>query len=408
MTFTEKSRRDVLNKIDNLVAKKFYDPKFKGHDWPALVENHRDRIMSEAEPPAFEGAVNNMLRELGSSGLGLISPKTRIASKNAISATFQDCETEYGRRWVFQDVHAGGPAANAGIKPGDVLMSIGGTETTPADKKPLFAMGQSHDLVIEKVTGTSNVTISIPIAKHAENPCAVPDRVRVEMIDGVPVVKIPLFPGKLGIDFAAQVSEVFDSQLKSVDRLVLDLRGNPGGGLGCLRLMSILTPGNKPIGFSLGRAEAQNGYDRENLPRFSRIPRSKFEVPWLALRFAGRKSVVLVTEGIGARRFQERVVVLVNEHTTCASEMVALFAREETGAKIFGTTTPGRLVSHSGFKLDHGFTLALPVAAYMSWTGTRLDGTGIEPEFKVNWSYSDSRRDIDTQLSASVYLAKSL
>ena len=108
------------------------------------------------------------------------------------------------------------------------------------------------------------MTISIPVAKHAENPCAIPDRVRVEMIDGVAVVKIPLFPGKLGIDFAAQVSEVFDSQLKSVDRLVLDLRGNPGGGLGCLRLMSILTPGNKPIGFSLGRAEAENGYDRSS------------------------------------------------------------------------------------------------------------------------------------------------
>jgi C-terminal processing protease CtpA/Prc len=408
MIFTEKNRRDVLDKIDTLVAKKFYDPKFKGHDWPALVESHRDRIMTKAEPPEFEGAVNNMLRELGSSGLGLISPKTRIASKNAISATFHDCETEFGRRWVFQDVHAGGPAANAGIKPGDVLMSIGGIEITPADKKPLFAMGQSHNLVIEKVTGTSKVTISIPVAKHSENPCAVPDRVRVEMIDGVAVVKIPLFPGKLGIDFAAQVSEVFDSQLKSVDRLVLDLRGNPGGGLGCLRLMSILVPGNNPIGFSLGRADAENGYDRDKLPRFSRIPRTKFEVPWLALRFVGRKSVVLVTEGIGARRFHERVVVLVNEHTTCASEMVALFAREETGAQILGSATPGRLVSHTGFKLDHGFTLALPVAAYMSWTGTRLDGTGIEPEFNVDWSYSDSRHDIDTQLSDSVKLAKSL
>jgi hypothetical protein len=74
MIFTEKNRRDVLHRIDHLVAKKFYDPKFKGHDWPALVESHRDKIMTQAEPPEFESAVNNMLRELGSSGLGLISP----------------------------------------------------------------------------------------------------------------------------------------------------------------------------------------------------------------------------------------------------------------------------------------------------------------------------------------------
>jgi len=408
MKLTEKNRRDVLNKIDRLVAKKFYDPKFKGHDWPALVAAHRDRIMCEAEPPAFEGAVNNMLRELGSSGLGLISPQTRIASKNAISATFHDSETEYGRRWVFQDVHAGGPAANAGIKTGDVLISIGGSEITPADRKPLFAMGQTHDLAVETPSGPSKANISIPAAKHAENPCAVPDRVRVEMIDGIAIVKIPLFPGRLGIDFAAQVSQVFNSQLKSVDRLVLDLRGNPGGGVGCLRLMSILTAGNKPVGFSVGRSAAERGYDRARLPRFGRIPRSKVEVPWLAIRYVGRKSVVLVTEGLGARAFHDRVVVLVNEHTTCASEMVAVFAREETGAKIVGSTTPGRLVSHSGFKVGYGFTLALPIAAYLSWAGTRLDGAGIKPDVPIDWSYSDTRAGIDKQLSAGMAVAKSL
>ena len=144
--------------------------------------------------------------------------------------------------------------------------------------------------------------------------------------------------------------------------------------------MSVLTAGIKPIGFSIGRAAAERGFDQAQFSRFGKIPRSKMEVPWLAVRFAGKKSVVLVTEDLGPRAFQGRVVVLVNEHTTCASEMVALFAREATGAKIVGTSTPGRLVSHSGYKIGHGFTLALPVAAYTSWGGTRLDGTGIQPD----------------------------
>jgi C-terminal processing protease CtpA/Prc len=63
--------------------------------------------------------------------------------------------------------------------------------------------------------------------------------------------------------------------------------------------------------------------------------------------------------------------------------MVALFAREETGATIVGSETPGRLVSHTGVKLGHGLTLALPVAAYTSWAGTRLDGIGIKPESQI-------------------------
>ena len=116
----------------------------------------------------------------------------------------------------------------------------------------------------------------------------------------------------------------------------------------------------------------------------------------------------LVTEGLGHRRFHDHVVVLVNEHTTCASEMVALFAREEAGAKVLGTATPGRLVSHTGFKLGYGFTLALPVAAYSSWNGTRLDGCGIEPDAVVDWSYSEARRGIDNQLASAIDMVNTL
>jgi carboxyl-terminal processing protease len=94
-----------------------------------------------------------MLRQLGTSGLGLLSSQTRIKSKNAISATFADAETEYGRRWVFQDVHAGGPAANAGVEVGDVVTSVGGHEIYSSDSQPLFAMGESQTMVIQKTTG---------------------------------------------------------------------------------------------------------------------------------------------------------------------------------------------------------------------------------------------------------------
>jgi C-terminal processing protease CtpA/Prc len=391
-----------------LVADKFYDPTFKGHDWPALVETHREQILRQADRLQFAEAVNEMLHALKTSGLGLISEQTKITSKNSISATFHQAETEYGQRWVFQDVHAGGPAAQASIEPGDVSISIGGTEIfAPADK-PLFAMGQSHDLVVGRANGTASVRLTAPAAKHRGNPCAEPDMISVEFRNGVAVAKVPLFPGKLGIDFAAKISEVFDTTLATAERLVLDLRGNPGGGVGCLRLMSVLTAGRRPVGFSVDRATKVRGYDREQFPRFDRIPNSKLAVPWLAARFLGKKSVVLATEGLGPRPFQNRVVVLVNQHTTCASEMVALFAREELGAKIIGTETPGRLVSHSGFKLGNGFTLALPVAAYVSWGGTSLDGVGLKPDVIADWSYAYACNRIDSQLEQAKTVATQL
>ncbi len=86
MTLTESQRRDILARISRLVGDKFYDPTFKGNDWPALVETHREQILKQADRLQFAESVNEMLRTL--SGLGLISEQTRITSKNSISATF--------------------------------------------------------------------------------------------------------------------------------------------------------------------------------------------------------------------------------------------------------------------------------------------------------------------------------
>src|SRR5205814_10566061 len=94
-----------------------------------------------------------------------------------------------------------------------------------------------------------------------------------------------------------------------------------------------------------------------------------------------------VTKESVTRSLDDQFVVLVTDHHTRASGWVALFAREEAGAEIVATAPPGRLVSHTGFKLGHGFTLALPVAAYISWAGTRVDGTGLAPDLSVDWSY---------------------
>ena len=109
--------------------------------------------------------------------------------------------------------------------------------------------------------------------------------------------------------------------------------------------MSYLTPGKQPVGYSLDRPTAEKGYNKEQLPRFDRIPHSKLAIALLALKFGGKKSVVLQTEGLGKQRFQGKVVILINEHSTGAAEMVAQFAKENYLATLLGTKTPGHLVA---------------------------------------------------------------
>jgi C-terminal processing protease CtpA/Prc len=189
----------------------------------------------------------------------------------------------------------------------------------------------------------------------------------------------------------------------------VDLRGNTGGGIGGLRLMSYLTPGKLEVGYSLTRKRRERGYRRDELTRFGRIPARKTTLYWLAARYAFvDKSILVVTEGLGPRRFHGRVVLMVNEHTASAAEMVAAFTEENNLATIVGTKTPGRLLSGGAFKVGHGYILGLPVASYLTWQGRMLENNGITPAVPAELSREALREDRDTQLESAVEVAKSL
>jgi hypothetical protein len=167
--------------------------------------------------------------------------------------------------------------------------------------------------------------------------------------------------------------------------------------------MSYLTPDKLPIGYSLSRSRAKSGYRKEELKRFERIPSRKIELLWLALRYGiGDHSIALFTEGLGSQKFHRRIAILVNEHSASASEMVAAFAAENGLAKIIGTTTPGRLVGSKPFKLSNGYFLILPVGAYVTWQGKRLEGQGVKPDIEMPLSYQAISDGRDNQLEAAV------
>src|SRR5262249_48301694 len=102
-----------------------------------------------------------------------------------------------------------------------------------------------------------------------------------------------------------------------------------------------------------------------------------------------------------------RIVLLVNEHSASASEMVAAFAAENRLARIIGTNTPGRLVGSKPFKLSYGYFLILPVGAYLTWQGRRLEGEGIKPDLEVPLSYESISNGQDNQLEAAIQIVRS-
>src|SRR5690242_568754 len=158
-----------------------------------------------------------------------------------------------------------------------------------------------------------------------------------KLADGVGWMKVTKFPGTIGIDIAKEIDHGIQ-ELHGCDRLIVDLRGNAGGGLAFLRVMSYLTPERLPVGYSVTRARAETNYSKETLAIFDRIPSRKAALIWLVLKFGFRDdSVSIVTEGLGSKPFHGRAVVLVDESTTGAGERIAAFVQERKLAPVVGT-----------------------------------------------------------------------
>ena len=394
---SEQNRRAVLDAVLRIVDMKYMGPEV---DTSSLRVTHEERVVGSADPAEFEAAMNALLKDLGVSHTGFFHESTpRAAGRIAIAATFTKAQTSDGERWMFQDVHPGGVAASAGIKPGDVLLSVRGEELVPPQAMP-FALGERYEIVLRRPDGSTVAPmLDIPRPKDKDRPLVVPDQVvtarRLE--DGTGYMRVTMFPGVLGMDVARDMVRAV--QELAADRLVVDLRGNTGGGIGCLRLMSLLCVDRRGVGYSVGKATAKKGYRKEDLAVFDRIPTSKWGALALIPRFAlAGRSVAVFTEALGARAHHGRVAMLVNEHSASAAEMVAAFAQEYGLATLVGTRTAGRLVAASAFKVGHGYRVALPVAENYTWAGKRLESVGVTPDLDVAADTTAVRAGRDPQL----------
>jgi carboxyl-terminal processing protease len=408
MTLELSDRKKLLDKVAALVQKKHFNPGLHGVDWPSLVESRRERILSVPTDDDFEKEINDLVRELKTSHTGFLHRRSRrIAARNAINATFQRWAVDGSECWVFQDVHPGGPAFVAGVQPGDILLKVGDHPVTPP-VQPEFGMGESTSLMVRKRDGkTLRIPLQLPSPKSKKIPIATPQPVLfTNLQNNVGYLKVTMFPGAVGIDVAKDIDKAVRS-FNGCNKLIVDLRGNTGGGIGGLRLMSYLTSDKREVGYSLTRKRAEGGYNKEELTRFGSIPSHKRSLIWLVLRYAlAEKSIVVVTEGLGPQSFHGRVVILVNEHSASAAEMITAFAAENDLATIIGTRTAGRLLSGDRFNVGYGYILGLPTAQYLTWGGRLIEGSGVLPHIEVALDPQALQHGRDTQLEKAFEVLK--
>jgi hypothetical protein len=279
--------------------------------------------------------------------------------------------------------------------------------------------GQSASIAManakrEMIRTFGKVSIDLPASKSKDRPPLIePKAVASRYLgDGIGYLRVSYFPGAVGYGFIRHLEEGLRSlQDACARRFVLDLRGNPGGGLGSLRLMSLLSSAPKPIGYSLTRRAIRRGLNKEDLPKIDRIPKGKLEQIGMAIRFKvlnRARSTVLATERLARSVLVGKTVLLVNDYTKSAAEMVVAFCKEHNLATIVGQRTPGEVLGAVNFKLLDGYRLRMPIATWHTWAGEIVEGKGISPNIEADLSPDGLTDGADSQLQRAIEVCRTI
>jgi carboxyl-terminal processing protease len=414
MTLTAKQRARILRTIKKLVVTRHINVAGVDYkQWSKHLDERAPQLLS-ADIAAFENGIRELLSELKTSHTVFYHSVPReLLAQHTINASVREIGCDGARRWMFLDVFDSGPAEAAGIRPGDILEAVDGTTILPPSP-PHFATGQTHRLRIRKVGSNEPKEIVIPVpwrkGTKQRPPIVEPKSPTYRTISpGVGLLRIVYFPGAFGIEFANNLDRAIDDlKQQGCDRLIVDLRGNIGGSLGFARLASYMCPDRIAIGHSLTPSRLRSGYDPTALPRVP-MPSTRAELVTTLARFAFRdKSVMLLTQGLGRQPFHGRIVVLVNEWTNSAAEMVANFAAENNLATIVGERTRGNVLGAANYRVGSGYWLRVPVFGWFTPKGQSLEGIGVVPDVPVEISVDALAAGHDNQMEKATEIVTGL
>ena len=125
--------RSVIEKGIGLLERKCIRLNGRDPNWRALFSEELENLTRASSPAEFETRVNAVIARGGLSHVAFFHESAqRAPARYAINATFCAIDTPQGKRWLFEDVHEGGPAHVAGIRAGDVLLSCERQTDLPA------------------------------------------------------------------------------------------------------------------------------------------------------------------------------------------------------------------------------------------------------------------------------------
>jgi carboxyl-terminal processing protease len=266
---------------------------------------------------------------------------------------------------------AGSPAEAAGLQAKDIIVAIDGKTTS----------GMTATQAVLKIRGTKGTKVVLTVVRDGKTQL---DFTIVRDTIHVPSVESKILEGNIGYLQVSQFSDDTDELAQKaaqtfrdagVQKVVLDLRDNPGGEV------------NAAVGLcSLWLDNGQVVVEQKRGSTTIDTSRATATTPLLR----GMQTVVLVNAG-----------------SASASEITALALRDQVGARLIGGKTYGKGVVQQLISFRDGSTLKVTIAKWYSPKGTNIDQKGITPDQEVKPSDDDIKNKNDVQLQAAQeYLSK--
>ncbi|MCC6800189.1 MAG: S41 family peptidase [Anaerolineae bacterium] len=333
--------------------------------WTLLHENYVDPLDDEA---LMEGALRGMLGSLGDQNTDYMDPETFAqvnesmgGSYEGIGATVRQNEVSGGLELV--SIMAGSPAEAAGLRAGDTIVEVDGVDVTR----------QGQNEIIAKVRGPAGSVVRLgvrrPGAAEMLHVDVTRDRIKVssvtsEVLDGnIGYVRLNQFEFSTGQAMREAIEAMGGDALSG---LILDVRANPGGYL--------------TTAIDVASAFIDSG-------------------PVVIERAPDRE---YTHEALGnAIATHVPMVVLVDEGSASASELIAGALQDRDRATIIGMPTFGKGSVQIWRELSNGGGVRITISRWYTPDGHSVSDVGITPDIEVAFDPVRGLED-DTQIEAAI------
>jgi len=317
----------------------------------------------------FYGALAGMVDALGDPHSIFLDPELTQEFNQDLDGMFFGIGAEIGRKNGYITVIAplpGTPAEKSGLKAGDKILAIDGQDTgaMSVDQAVYLIRGPKGEaVVLTVVSGDSNSAQDLSIVR---------DKIEVPSVvykneNNVAVVSIRDFQNDTERDFAKVVQNILQDNPKG---LIIDLRNNPGGYLHISVGVAShwLDPGQVVVRETFSDKRKDTNYEA-----------------------SGKASLAHIN-----------TVVLVNEGSASASEIVAGALQDYDVALIVGKQTFGKGSVQQLIPLGDESSLKITVAKWLTPKGRTIDGEGISPDVEVDLTQEDYDNDRDPQMQKAM------